>query len=92
VATGPRHYLTVQTEFVSVKGIPPNVSPVNVASVRLFTYSVFDGKNMSLSFWDALAIILASAGTVALVLGIFLWINARLIRREREEFIKRLRD
>lgn len=41
-----------------------------------------------MSFWEIVGLILAAAATMAVVLGIFLWINAWQIRREREHFIR----
>jgi len=41
---------------------------------------------MPLSFWEIVGLYLAGVSTVAVILGIFLAINAWLIRREREKF------
>ncbi|MBI2089668.1 MAG: hypothetical protein HYT78_13180 [Deltaproteobacteria bacterium] len=47
---------------------------------------------MSLSFWQVSFLIFAAAATLAIVLGIFLWIHAWLIKREREKFIQGTKD
>jgi len=41
-----------------------------------------------LSHLEILIVILAGAAVFALVLGIFLWINAWLIKKETEEFAR----